>query len=382
MTRPLATVTEFSGAPKNNATTPVAHFDITYRHLLDAEGHPVGDLPDFAHDRDTVKALYEAMMLTRAFDKRAVALQRTGQLGTFPSSLGQESVPVGVAAAMTREDVLLGTYREQGAMFWRGVSPEELLQFWGGDERGCVNGGPEHDFPPSIPVASHAPQAAGVAMAMKIRRKQRAAVCILGDGATSKGDFYEAVNAAGTWRLPVLFVVINNGWAISVPRSRQTAAETIAQKAIAGGIPGEQIDGNDVLIVRQAAAEALDRARAGMGATLIEALTYRLSDHTTADDATRYRSDDEVSRHWKADPLLRLRTYMADRGWWSKENEEALSHACHERIEAAKEAYLALESDRPSAMFDHLFETLPAPLLRQRRRMASQQEPLEGDDDA
>ena len=214
-------------------------------------------------DREALVGLYRAMVLARTFDAKAIALQRTGRLGTFPSGLGQEAVGVGLAAAMGRHDVFLPSFREHGAQIVRGVTLEELFLFWGGDERGNVFAGPVEDFPVSVPVGSHVPHAVGAALAFKLRREPRVAVAALGDGATSKGDFYEALNVAGVWALPVVFVVANNQWAISVPRASQTRAETLAQKAIAAGFDGVQVDGNDVIAVRQVVAEALDKARAG-----------------------------------------------------------------------------------------------------------------------
>ena len=230
------------------------------------------------------------MVLTRAFDLKAVSLQRTGRLGTYAVSLGQEAVSVGVASAMRQEDVLLPSYRDNGTLLWRGVKMEEILLYWGGDERGNLSSGPAHDFPFCVPVGSQAPHAAGVAYAFKFRKEPRVAVCLLGDGATSKGDVYEAMNFAGVQKLPLVFVVNNNQWAISVPLKLQTACETLAQKAIAAGFAGEQVDGNDVIAVRDAAEQAIAAARNGQGPRLIEALTYRLGDHTTADDAARYRA--------------------------------------------------------------------------------------------
>ena len=200
------------------------------------------------------------MVLTRIFDEKAVALQRTGRLGTYASSLGQEAVGVGVASAMRQSDVLLPSFREQSAMLWRGVTMPEILAYWGGDERGSNYTGPREDFPVCIPVGTQFPHAAGVALAMKLRGEDRAAVVIGGDGATSKGDFYEAMNIAGVWRLPVVFVINNNQWAISVPRSAQSAATTLAQKSVAAGFYGEQVDGNDVIAVHAITAE-----RAGAG---------------------------------------------------------------------------------------------------------------------
>ena len=275
-------------------SSEVATFRIERVGFIGADGKVCTPLPAFASDHAMLCELYRAMVLTRTFDARAVALQRTGRLGTFASSLGQEAVGVGVASAMHPDDVLVPSFRDQGAQLWRGVTMEELLLYWGGDERGSDFSGPREDFPVSIPVASHILHAAGVALAFKLRGERRSAVCLFGDGATSKGDFYEALNLAGVWRLPVVFVVANNGWAISVPREAQTAAATLAQKAIAAGIEGVQVDGNDVFAVRHVVEAAL--ARGDSGPILVETLTYRLGDHTTADDASRYRDDAQQDR--------------------------------------------------------------------------------------
>src|ERR1700741_5020035 len=266
------------------AAATVARFEIRYSRFLDPKGNALRPLPDFAADRAELVALYRAMVLARAFDAKAVALQRTGRLGTFPSALGQEAVAVGMAAAMRKEDVFLPSFREHGAQLWRGVSLVELFLFWGGDERGSDFAGPREDFPICVPVATHAPHAVGVALAFKLRREKRVAVCAFGDGATSKGDIAEALNIAGVCHLPLVFVINNNHWAISVPVGQQTAAETLAQKAIAAGIEGEQVDGNDVIAVREAVSRALTKARSGGGPHLIEALTYRLGGQTNADD--------------------------------------------------------------------------------------------------
>ncbi len=344
----------------------VARFEIRYRQFLKPDGKPSGDLPAFAHDPEAIVPMYRAMTLTRMFDDRAVAMQRTGQLGTFASSMGQEAVTVGLAAAMAPEDVLLPTYRELGAQLWRGVTMIELFRYWGGDERGCDYAGPRRDFPPYVPIATQAPHAVGAAMAMKLRGEKRVAVCVLGDGGTSKGDFYEALNAAGVWKLPLVFVVNNNRWAISVPLMKQTAAETLAQKALAGGFAGEQIDGNDIIAVRHAVGEAVARARTGGGPSLVEALTYRIGDHTTADDASRYRSDDEVEAQREYDPIARVREFMADLGWWNDDDEEALIADGRDRIEAAREAHIATAPQPASAMFDFLYASPPVAVARQR----------------
>jgi pyruvate dehydrogenase E1 component alpha subunit len=345
----------------------VATFSIPRVGFLDADARECAPLPAFARDTDALAKMYRAMVFTRTFDAKAVALQRTGRLGTYASSLGQEAVSVGIGAAMRSEDILVPAFREHGTQLMRGVTPVELLLYWGGYERGIDWSAAREDFPVSIPVGSHAPHAAGIALAVKLRRQARAVVCVIGDGATSKGDFYEALNVAGVWTLPLVFVVNNNQWAISVPRAAQTAAETFAQKAVAGGIEGVQVDGNDVIAVRHAVERALDRAREGGGATLVEADTYRLADHTTADDSTRYRDEDEVSERWKLEPVARLRNYLVANGGWSKGDEQKLIGECSTRIDAAADEYLTAEPDPPAAMFDWLHAELPADLEDQRR---------------
>jgi pyruvate dehydrogenase E1 component alpha subunit len=309
------------------------------------------------------------MHLARIFDEKCIALQRTGRLGTFASSLGQEAVAVGTASAMAGEDVFLPSFRESGAQLWRGVRPEELFLFWGGDERGNDYAGPREDFPICVPVATHFPHAAGVALAFQTRGEKRCAVAVAGDGATSKGDFYEAMNVVGAWELPAVFVIADNQWAISVPRSAQSACPTLAQKAIAAGVWGVQVDGNDVIAVRDTVEEAIERARKGDGGSLIECLTYRLGDHTTVDDASRYRQPEAVSDAWKREPIARLRTHLTDNHGWTRQEEESLREGCRKRVDEAAQIYLALSPMPPSSMFDHLFADLPADLEAQRQSL-------------
>lgn len=353
----------------------VAHFEVCFYRYLDAQGRLTTDTPPpLARDSAALRRLYEHMLLTRLFDRKAVALQRTGQLGTYASSLGQEAATVGIGAAMARADVLLGTYRETGAMLLRGVQMRELLLYWGGDETGMCYSGPEaprEDFPICVPIASHAPHAVGVAYAFKLRREPRAAVCVLGDGATSKGDFYEALNGAAVWELPLVFVIVNNEWAISVPRSRQSRATTLAQKAIAAGLSGEQVDGNDVIAVHDAVTRALASASAGGGPRVIEALTYRMADHTTADDSGRYRPDHELERYHALDPIKRLRAYLSDEHALSDADDERLHIHLTARVEQAVAEYLAAPSRPPESMFDHLFAVLPTALEAERDALAA-----------
>jgi 2-oxoisovalerate dehydrogenase E1 component alpha subunit len=337
----------------------IARFEVRRRSYLAPDGSVQGNLPDFASNTDLLISLLRAMALLRAFDLKAVALQRTGRLGTYPVSLGQEAVSVGVASAMSEEDVLVPSYRDTGALIWRGVKMEEILLYWGGDERGSRSSGPAHDFPICVPVGSQAPHAAGVAYTFRLKKEPRIAVCICGDGATSKGDLWEAMNFAGVWTLPVVFVVTNNQWAISVPLKLQTAAETLAQKAIGAGLTSEQVDGNDIVAVRAATEQAIAAARSGKGPYLIEAVTYRLGDHTTADDAARYRPPEVVKAHWKEEPIARLRAYLVNKKAWAKGNEERLSAECQEGVEAAVARYLAMNPRPPESMFGHLYAELP-----------------------
>lgn len=337
--------------------------------FLDYDGQIIRNVPEIAYNRENLVKMYQAMVQTRAFDTKAIALQRTGRLGTYASSLGQEAIGVGTALAMRIEDVLLPSFREHGAQMLRGVTMEELFLFWGGDERGNDFAQATEDFPVCIPVASQFPHAAGAALAMAKRGEPRVAVAVAGDGATSKGDFYEALNLIGIWRLPAVFVINNNQWAISVRRSDQTSAQTLAQKAVAAGVPGVIVDGNDVIAVRTAVAEALDHARAGKGGSLIECQTYRLGDHTTADDASRYRDAEEVSPHWQKEPIARLRKHLVAEHSWSKGEEEALLRDCNARVNAAVEAYLAIEPEPARAMFDHLYAELPVDLAATAREV-------------
>ena len=350
---------------------PVARFEIHYTQFLDEHGRVSGSLPEFAQDTAQLVDLYRWMVLMRTYDAKAIALQRTGQLGTYSPILGQEAIQAAIGSSMRSDDVFLMTYREQGAQLMRGVTMKELFLYWSGDERGSDYSGPRRDFPICITIAAHATHAAGAAYAIKLRRQKRAVVCALGDGATSKGDFYEGMNAAGAWQLPLVFIVTNNQWAISVPRAAQTATETLAQKAIAAGIPCEQVDGNDLIATRHVMDQALERARSGGGPSLIEALTYRLSDHTTADDASRYRSADEVADAWKREPILRMRSYLMALGAWDKTREEALLKDCNERVQAAVQEYTDTPLPQPSAMFEHLYATYPPALESQRAEAAA-----------
>lgn len=350
----------------SHQTTTVAHFEIPYFSYLDPEANVLQPMPVFAQDSALLLKLYRMMLLMRTFDKKAITLQRTGKLGTYPSTLGQEAISVGIGAAMQEADVLCPYYREYGAQFWRGVKMEEVFLYWGGDERGSDFANNKHDLPICVPIASQTLHAVGLATALKLQKKPQAVVVCIGDGGTSRGDFYEAMNVAGVWELPVVFVINNNQWAISVPLKKQTKAQTLAQKGIAAGIEAWQIDGNDVFAVKEAMDNALAKARSGKGATVIEALTYRMGDHTTADDATRYRSQEELVAHEKEDPARRMKKYLVNNGLWDENKEQALVKELIAEVEQAVENFNNIAMPAPESMFDYLYETLPEIYLAQR----------------
>lgn len=287
----------------------IEKFKIEWLQILDEHGNCDEELRPSLRDAE-IKKLYQWMVLARTLDEKAVKLQREGRLGTYASILGQEASQIGSAYALEPSDWMFPSFREPGVSIVRGLPLRMIFQYWSGDERGSHIPPGQNDFPITIPVATHIPIAAGTAWAAKFDGQRIAIAVYLGDGATSKGDFHEGLNFAGVFSLPMVFLCQNNHWAISVPLRKQTLAKTLAQKAIAYGFEGIQVDGNDIFAVYLATKEALERARAGNGPTLIECVTYRIGDHTTADDASRYRSQDEVEQWRKKDPIDRLRNYM------------------------------------------------------------------------
>jgi 2-oxoisovalerate dehydrogenase E1 component alpha subunit len=346
--------------------TVAATFEIEYLQYLGPDGKPVADLPkDFA-DAKALLPLFKQMLFVRTFDTKAIALQRTGKLGTYASCLGHEATHVGIGASMRPEDVFAPSYREYGAQFMRGVRPREVLMYWGGDERGNDFEVPRYDFPFCVPIATQCLHAAGAALAFKLRKEKRVAVTACGDGGSSKTDTYAAINSAGAYALPFVQCIINNGWAISVPRSAQTGAKTLAQKGIAGGLHCLQVDGNDLFAVMEGMRRAMERARSGEGASVIEFMTYRLHDHTTADDARRYRADAEVKDAWKLEPIARLRTWLTAQKAWDETQEKAWAEECGRKVDEEINAYLESKVQPVEAMFDYLYADPPPDLLEQR----------------
>lgn len=301
---------------------------------------------------DALIETYKAMLRVRRFDQKCVALQRVGKIGTYPSCEGAEAIGTAIARAMKTDDVLVPYYRDQASQLVRGVTMLEQLRYWGGFEAGNNFQNCPEDFPSAIPIASQCPQACGVASAMKIRREKRACVCTLGDGATSKGDFAEALNVAGVWQLPVVFVINTNQWAISVPRYLQCRAEKLTDKGLAAGIEGCQVDATDVEAIFAACDKALNRARAGKGPGLIECVGLRLCDHTTADDASRYRGQLDELQHQRYDPLIQFeQRYPA-----IQEYKPNFERDIDSQIQQALRDYELTETDHPEALLGFLYE--------------------------
>jgi len=340
---------------------------IEFLQILDEQGQLDTKLAKNTLTDDEVIALYEKMVIYRHFDEVAFKLQRSGRMGTYPQNKGQEAAALGSGfAAKKGTDFLVPCYRENAALFLHGLPMESILLHWMGDERGNHIPDGVHVTPLSIPIGTQMLHAVGIAWAAKIRKEERCVITYFGDGATSEGDFHEAMNFAGTLEVPCVFFCQNNQWAISVPRETQTASETIAQKAIAYGMPTVQVDGNDLFAVFKATRDALERARAGGGPSFIEAVTYRLADHTTADDARRYRDAAEVEAWARKDPLIRHRIYLESKGLWSDDQQAETDERAKKIVAEVVRAAEGIDKPSPADMFNHTFEHLPASIAQQR----------------
>ena len=305
-----------------------------------------------------IRRMYELLVLSRTFDQFALDLQREGRLGTYASILGQEASQIGSAFAIEKTDWIFPSFREMGVYITMGHPMQMLFQYWSGDERGISPSDNLNIFPLCIPVGTQLPHAAGAAMAAKYRKDRIAVVAYFGDGGTSKGDFHEAFNMAGVFKLPVVFICQNNQWAISVPRDKQTASKTLAQKAYAYGFEGVQVDGNDIFAVYKATADALKKARDNGGPTFIECFTYRMSDHTTADDAAKYRTKEEVEAWKPKDPLLRLKLFMEKNRLWTEKYQKDVEEEAKTSVSGAVKLAESVELSRPADMFAYTYETL------------------------
>lgn len=335
----------------------IAKFSISHLQVLDEKGKVDPKLePDLSEDY--LLNMYRWMRLARELDERMLKLQRQGRLGTFPPNTGQEAISIPAALAMQKNDWFIGAFRELGGRLVRGEPLTATLFYYNGWEEGNIM--PQDDLriiPTSVVIGCQIPQAAGLAYASRYQGEDAVTVCFIGDGGTSEGDFYEGLNFAAAWKAPVVYICQNNQWAISVPRSAQTVSQTIAQKGVAVGMPCLQVDGNDPLAVHVAVSEALNRARAGEGPTLIEAVTYRLMMHTTADDPKKYRSEKEEQDAWTREPLIRTRQYITAKGYWDDAKEEALLAEVKAQVEAAVKDFETPRDWAQDEPFRHVYGT-------------------------
>lgn len=343
---------------------------IDYLSILDEHGVLDRDLEPEIADQELL-SLYRTMLLGRRFDERMLDLQRQGRIGTFPPIKGQEAVQMGSIFQLKAGDWLVPAFREVAAEIWRGRPLESVILYYSGYNEGTILPKGQHDLPLAVPVGSQILHAVGLGYAAQYRRTDEIVMTYFGDGATSEGDFHEGLNCAAVFQVPVVFICQNNQWAISVPLKKQTHSGTIAQKALAYGMPGIQVDGNDVLAVYVAAKEAAERARSGGGPTLIECVTYRIMMHTTADDPSRYRSSEEVEVWQKKDPLVRFESYLREKGVMDATSRQEIEAGILDQIQSAinrAEAQMK-EFGEPLDMFNHLYAKLPLNLQRQKEEL-------------
>ncbi len=317
----------------------------------------------------TMLEMYKTMVLSRVFDNKAFSLQRQGRLGTYAQIFGQEASDVGSSFALGENDWLVPTYRNVAALIAAGMEMKAILLYWGGDERGHGLPTKKKIVPISIPIGTQLLHAVGISWAMQKRKEKGASLVHFGDGATSTGDFHEAMNFAGVYNTPTVFLCENNNWAISVPRKVQTAAQTIAQKAIAYGFEGMQVDGNDVFAVYKATKDALEKAYSGKGPTLIECVTYRMGHHTTADDATKYRPKEELDLWAKKDPVSRLEKFLLAEKILKGKDVGAIAKWAEEQVAKAVSDYENFPKPKPTDFIDYTFAKPTKPLEEQRKML-------------
>ncbi|CAN3130018.1 pyruvate dehydrogenase (acetyl-transferring) E1 component subunit alpha [Mycobacterium sp. smrl_JER01] len=321
---------------------------------------------------ETLAWLYESMVVTRELDTEFVNLQRQGELALYASCRGQEAAQIGAVACLMKTDWLFPQYRELGAFLLRGISPAQVGALWRGSWHGGLGFTDRCCAPVSIPIGTQALHAVGAAMAAQRLDEGSVTVAFLGDGATSEGDVHEAFNLASVYRAPCVFFVQNNQWAISVPVQRQLAAPSIAHRASGYGMPGARVDGNDVLACFAVMAEAAQRAREGAGPTLIEAVTYRMGPHTTSDDPTRYRREDETRRWLARDPITRYRSYLRDGDIWTERLEERIGHRAQRLRTELRDTLIGAPDADITEVFDTVYHRITPDLARQRDELTSE----------
>lgn len=315
-------------------------------------------------DEETV-SLFKKMVFIRLADQRALMLQRQGRFGTYAPCWGQEACQVGSASMLRKEDWIFPAFRELAATLTMGVPLKTFFLYWMGNEMGSRAPEGTNVMPVAIPVGTQPLHAVGVAWAAKLKSEKIVTLTYFGDGATSKGDFHEAMNLAGVFKTPTIFFCQNNQFAISVPRKMQTASATIAQKAIAYGFDGIQVDGNDLFAVMAATKEAVEKARSGGGPTFIEGVTFRFGPHTTADDPTKYRTEEEIEPWKPRDPFVRLRLYLKGKGLWNEEAEEGATEEGQKQIDEAVKEAESVPAPSPEDIFQYVFSEMTPPLKEQ-----------------
>ena len=335
------------------------------RFIIDAAGFAHGDAAIDLPPADVLLDLHRRMVLGRRFDRQATALTKQGRLAVYPSSRGQEACQIGAVVAMADRDWLFPTYRDSMAMVGRGINPVEVLTLLRGDWHCGYDPYLHRTAPQCTPLATNAPHAVGLAHAARLAGEDTVAVVLLGDGATSEGDTHEALNIAAVWQAPVVFLVQNNGYAISVPVIKQTRARHLADKGIGYGMPGVLVDGNDAAMVFLAMSDAIEHARSGRGPTLVEGLTYRIEAHTNADDASRYRSQAEVAEWLARDPIDRLRNYLDRAGLLDQATLRAIDDEAELRAGRLRDAMNANPTLDPADLFAHVYTKPTASLTRQ-----------------
>ncbi len=340
--------------------------------ILDKNGKVTNKEKEPKIDNDTLVKMYKTMVYTRMADEQALKYQRQGRMLTFAPVKGQEAAQVGPMAASDKGDWLVPAFREMAAMLYKGVPLQKLYLYWYGNEQGSHFGEGSHILPVNVPIGSQVNHAAGIAYASKLKESGEAVIAFIGDGGTSHGEFHEGMNFAGVFDLPLVTIIQNNHYAISTPRSKQTKAASLAQKAHAYGIPGALVDGNDPLAMYVVTKAALERAKKGEGPTLIEALTYRLGPHTTSDDPTIYRSDEEVEEWKKKDPIIRMYKYLSNRNLWNKEKEETLRKDYKKEIQDTFKAVEKLPAPTLDEVFDYTYTEMPEYLQRQKEARKAQ----------
>jgi pyruvate dehydrogenase E1 component alpha subunit len=343
--------------------------------VLDVEGH-ADPSRDPRLPTDLVRRIYEGMLRARLIDLRLTKLQRQGRVGFHVGAEGEEAAIIASAAAMRTQDWLFPCYREAGAALYRGYPLQTYIDNMYGNSNDVVKGRQMPDHITSrdahfgsvtAPIGTQITQAVGFAWAAKIKREDLVAGVYFGDGATSSNDFHSGMNFAGVSKAPVVFLLRNNGWAISVPADRQTASRTYADKGIGYGVRATRCDGNDALAVYVAVREAVQRASAGSGPTLIELITYRAGAHSTSDDPTAYRDKHEVERQLKRDPLRRLRRHLELQGAWSDADEKRFGEETHAELQSCIERAESAAPPSVASMFEQVFEHMPEHLREQQR---------------